>query len=212
MGFFEEVYDQGQFESSLSATFLALIPKKNDARNIKDFRPISLIGSVYKLLSKVLANRLKEVLDDLISWAVEDGLWWKLKTNGIFDVQSLYSFLRESPTLAFPWKCIWRTKVPWRPCFFVWTAAWQKILTCDNLRKRGYYMTSWCCMCRCNGETVEHLLLHCPIVGGLWNWVFQAFGVRWVISGTVADLLFSRWNGLGRHSLDIWNFVPACLM
>ena len=35
MGFFEEVYDQGQFESSLNATFLALIPKKNDARNIK---------------------------------------------------------------------------------------------------------------------------------------------------------------------------------
>jgi hypothetical protein len=67
MGVFEEVYDQGQFESSLNATFLALIPKKNDARNIKDFRPISLIGSVFKLLSKVLANRLKEVLDDLIS-------------------------------------------------------------------------------------------------------------------------------------------------
>jgi hypothetical protein len=67
MGFFKEVYEQGQFESSLNATFLALIPKKNDARNIRDYRPISLIGSVYKLLSKVLANRLKEVLDDLIS-------------------------------------------------------------------------------------------------------------------------------------------------
>ena len=66
MGFFEEVYEHGQFESSLNAAFLALIPKKNDATNIKDFRPISLIRSVYKLLSKVLANRLKEVLDDLI--------------------------------------------------------------------------------------------------------------------------------------------------
>ena len=67
MAFFEEVYEQGQFESSLNATFLALIPKKNYARNIKDFRLISLIRSVYKLLSKVLANKLKEVLDDLIS-------------------------------------------------------------------------------------------------------------------------------------------------
>ena len=73
-------------------------------------------------------------------------------------------------------------------------------------------MTSWCCMCRCNGETVEHLLLHCPVAGALWNWVFQTFGIHWVISATVADLLFSWWNGLGCLSSDIWDFVPACLM
>ena len=35
--------------------------------NIKDFRPISIVGSVYKLLSKVLANRLRRVMDNLIS-------------------------------------------------------------------------------------------------------------------------------------------------
>ena len=46
--------------------FLSLIPKKNNALNIKDFQPISLVGSVYKLLSKVLANRLRLVLDKLI--------------------------------------------------------------------------------------------------------------------------------------------------
>ena len=67
MGFFEEFYEQGQFEKSLNATFLALIPKKPNAVNIKDFWPISLIGSMYKLLAKVLANRLKGVLDGLVS-------------------------------------------------------------------------------------------------------------------------------------------------
>ena len=98
------------------------------------------------------------------------------------------------------------------PCFFVWTAAWNKILTCDNLRKRGYNLPSWCCMCHCNGESVDHLLLHCPTAGGLWSWIFQTFGVHWVLPGTVTALLFSWWNGLGRHSSDIWNIVPACLM
>ena len=55
------------FERSMNISFLTLIPKKCNAINIKDFCPISLVGSVYKLLSKVLANRLRVVLDNLIS-------------------------------------------------------------------------------------------------------------------------------------------------
>ena len=59
---FEEFYQHSKFERSLNATFIALIPKKKVASNIRDFRPISLVGSVYK----ILGNRLKEVLDQLI--------------------------------------------------------------------------------------------------------------------------------------------------
>ena len=64
---FEEFFQHCKFEKSLNATFIDLIPKKNDATNIRDFQPISLVGSVYKILSKVLANRLRVVLDQLIS-------------------------------------------------------------------------------------------------------------------------------------------------
>uniref|UniRef100_A0A2N9IZP3 Reverse transcriptase domain-containing protein n=1 Tax=Fagus sylvatica TaxID=28930 RepID=A0A2N9IZP3_FAGSY len=52
MGFFYEVYHHCKFERSLNASFIALIPKKQNASNIRDFRPISLIGSIYKLLAK----------------------------------------------------------------------------------------------------------------------------------------------------------------
>jgi len=51
----------------LNATFVSLIPKKVDAVEVKDFRPISLVGGVYKVISKVLVNRLKSVLGKLIS-------------------------------------------------------------------------------------------------------------------------------------------------
>ena len=54
---FEEFYQHSKFEKYLNATFIALIPKKNGASNIREFRPISLVGSVYKILAKVLANR-----------------------------------------------------------------------------------------------------------------------------------------------------------
>ena len=64
---FEEFFQHCKFEKSLNATFIALIPKKIDASNVRDFHPISLVGSVYKILAKVLAIRLRVVLDQLIS-------------------------------------------------------------------------------------------------------------------------------------------------
>ena len=67
MDFFEHCHQRSVFEQSMNASFLTLIPKKSNAINIKDFCPISLVGNVYKLLSKVLANRLRAVLDNLIS-------------------------------------------------------------------------------------------------------------------------------------------------
>ena len=67
MDVFDFFHRHSMFERSLNASFLTLIPKKSNAVNIKDFHPISLVGSVYKLLSKVLENRLRAVLDKLIS-------------------------------------------------------------------------------------------------------------------------------------------------
>ena len=73
---------------------------------------------------------------------VVDGIRWNLKKSGMFDVRSFYSALRNSNLVAFPWKSVWRTKAPRRACFFEWTVVWKKILTYDNLRKRGYTIPS----------------------------------------------------------------------
>uniref|UniRef100_A0A2N9FG38 Reverse transcriptase domain-containing protein n=1 Tax=Fagus sylvatica TaxID=28930 RepID=A0A2N9FG38_FAGSY len=59
----EEILQVGTFTYSLNATFVTLISKKQNAINIWDFRPVSLIGSVYK----ILANRLRWVLDGVVS-------------------------------------------------------------------------------------------------------------------------------------------------
>lgn len=50
-----------------NATFLALIPKKVGSVEVLDFRSISLVNGVYKILFKVLANRLSSVMETLIS-------------------------------------------------------------------------------------------------------------------------------------------------
>ena len=67
LGVFRHFYANGQFKKSLNATFITLIPKKQTAREIRDFRPISLVGGVYKIIAKVLANRLRSVMGNIIS-------------------------------------------------------------------------------------------------------------------------------------------------
>ncbi|RVX06605.1 LINE-1 reverse transcriptase-like [Vitis vinifera] len=64
---FKEFFEYGSFSKCLNTTFLVLIPKKGDAEDLGDIRPISLLGGLYKLLAKVLANRLKKVLDRVVS-------------------------------------------------------------------------------------------------------------------------------------------------
>jgi hypothetical protein len=100
------------------------------------------------------------------------------------------------------------SKAPQRVCFFVWTAAWDKILTCDKLMRWGYSMATWCWMCGCYGELVDHFLLHCSMAGVLWSFVFRSLGIEWVVSERVVDFLFGWHNSLGKLSSDIWNLVP----
>jgi hypothetical protein len=68
---FQEFYSHCKFEKSLNATFVPLLPKKRGVVNIKDFCPISLVGSVYKMFAKVVVNRLKRVMSDSQNALVE---------------------------------------------------------------------------------------------------------------------------------------------
>ena len=56
--FSERVFSYCSFRKSINASFISLIPQEVGARSLKDFRTISLLGGLYKILAKVLANRL----------------------------------------------------------------------------------------------------------------------------------------------------------
>ena len=66
MGFFKGLFEQSSFVRRLNATFLVLILKNGGAQDLKDFKPINLIGGFYKLLAKVLANRLKGIVGKVV--------------------------------------------------------------------------------------------------------------------------------------------------
>lgn len=57
----------GSFPQSLNNTFITLIPKVKSPTLVSKFCPISICNTLYKIVSKVMANKLKRILLDLIS-------------------------------------------------------------------------------------------------------------------------------------------------
>lgn len=62
-------FEQGTFDPVLNRTHITFIPKVTNLEEITQFRPISLYNFNYKIIAKVLANRLKPWLSDLIQWS-----------------------------------------------------------------------------------------------------------------------------------------------
>ncbi|GKV24110.1 hypothetical protein SLEP1_g33762 [Rubroshorea leprosula] len=58
--------EQGRLVRGSNASFITLIPKVENPQRIEEYRPISLIGVMYKIIAKLLANRLRKVLDKVI--------------------------------------------------------------------------------------------------------------------------------------------------
>ncbi|KAG8367282.1 hypothetical protein BUALT_Bualt16G0056200 [Buddleja alternifolia] len=60
-------FETGHLLKAMNHTFITLIPKSNKANKVEQFRPISLCNVSYKIISKIIAQRIKPLLDSLIS-------------------------------------------------------------------------------------------------------------------------------------------------
>jgi hypothetical protein len=68
-----------------------------------------------------------------------------------------------------------------------------------------------CWLCKTEGESVDHLLLHCAAASGLWNAFFARFGFCWVMSHSVMELFVSWWTGGCLRSIVVWKIDAARL-
>ena len=59
-------HETGFIPKGCNASFIALVPKGRNLVSLDHFRPISLVGAMYKIISKVLAERVKKVLPMVI--------------------------------------------------------------------------------------------------------------------------------------------------
>ncbi|GJR41802.1 RNA-directed DNA polymerase, eukaryota [Tanacetum coccineum] len=88
-------FNTGTFSQGCNSSFIALILKMQDAKLVKDFRPISLIGCIYKIVTKVLANRLCTIIPDLISDVQSAFVTNRQILDGPFILSELLSWYKQ---------------------------------------------------------------------------------------------------------------------
>ncbi|GKC06801.1 RNA-directed DNA polymerase, eukaryota [Tanacetum coccineum] len=97
-------FNSGSLPRGCNSSFIALILKIQDAKVVQDFRPITLIGSVYKIISKILANRLSQVIYDLISEVQYAFLANRQILDGPFILNELISWCKSKKNKAMVFK------------------------------------------------------------------------------------------------------------
>jgi hypothetical protein len=88
----------GSYLNLINTANIILIPKKPDAMSVSDYRPISLIHSLSKIFSKLLANRLAPILGNLISKNQSAFIKTRCIHDNFLYVQNLIKELHRSKT------------------------------------------------------------------------------------------------------------------
>ena len=129
-----------------------------------------------------------------------------------FSVKSMYKDFDVTPALDFPHRLVWNPVAPPKIGVFAWEAAWGKVLTLDQLKRRGMNFTNRCFMCKEEEETIDHLLIHCKLAKTLWNLFLSIVGISWVFPQSVLNNLLA-WQGatVGKKRKRIWLAAPLCL-
>jgi len=94
---------------------------------------------------------------------------------------------------------------------FIWIVHQRKILTWENLLKKGFTGPSKCYLCGSQEETMDHLLNFCPFISIMWEWVASIFRHsdrdRLNISNTLKNW---RKNFSGNEIINkAWTLVPG---
>nr|GEU59566.1 RNA-directed DNA polymerase, eukaryota [Tanacetum cinerariifolium] len=144
-------FSKTKIPNGCNSSFIALIPKTHDANMVKDFRPICLIGSIYKIIAKILTNRLVGVLGDIVS-----------------EVQS--AFVEGRQILGGPFILNEKTSLWTRVIKAIYgedgrinsmevsgiRSCWKNIvMEVKNLRSQGIMVDDFMQLKICNGESVS---------------------------------------------------------
>lgn len=129
-----------------------------------------LKGQAYSLSQDLEHRRI------LVS-SLPDQLRWGKKTEGNFNLkeakQVITWFNHLNPNHI--WKNLGQSPHWMKIQLFIWLVHQRKILTWENLLKKGFTGPSKCYLCGLQEEIMDHLLNLCPLTSTVWHWVASIF-------------------------------------
>lgn len=149
----------------------------------------------------VISNDLKPkmvMLNSLILNNNKDELIWEGNPSGSYSTASGYNSLwnlKEKPLWAKAWLPGLTPKIK----IFFWLMLQDKILTLDNLAKRGQYIPNRCILCKHYLEMVNHIFIHCTYSMDVLDYLTKNYGVSWCNAREYPGLLLPMGQHVQRH-------------
>ena len=165
-------------------------------------------------------ERLMHSLDCMnLSTSASDARSWSLCSSGLFTVKSFFTALSQMPDSSpfFPTKFVWKSQVPFKVKAFIWLVAHKKVNTNDLLQLRRPHKAispDICKLCMEQGESADHLFLHCSVTLGLWHRLFQLAKMDWVPPKSISDMMFINYKGFGKskRGVILWQNASIALI
>lgn len=96
--FVHNFFASGNSHPSINTTWVTLIPKLKQTHNINNYRPINVVGCIYKIISKVLANRVKLVIGQVVDKTQTSFIEGRSIFHGILTATEVIRWMKKKKT------------------------------------------------------------------------------------------------------------------
>jgi hypothetical protein len=108
---------------------------------------------------------------------------------------------------------IWKAKAEPKCRFFAWTLLHKRVLTADNLQKRGWQSNPICCLCNSSPETSVHMCKDCTFTEKVWDKIMNWANLSFLQGTQNSGSLYTWWKRLrNRCSKDTRKFFDGLMI
>ncbi|OVA02993.1 Reverse transcriptase zinc-binding domain [Macleaya cordata] len=202
---FKELYKVSRKQNALVADMMQTdgngrvlwdldLPRRLSDQEAREFSQLSFLLETYELNGN------------------EDTRLCRGERNGKFSVKSCYEVIHKGGIPNFTEIGIWDQLIPTKISFFIWLVYHNAAPTQDNLAKRGMVVVNRCYLCCADGETVDHLLLHCSFANEIWTSFLAEFGIRWAFQNQVKEVFEEGISSIfAEHGNYLWRLLPYAI-